>query len=63
MAGQQSLIIVTKFVTYEKLYFSGHNDHRYLDVTTTLNNFDSFVVKLFNRQVKQPKSTKGTLHR
>ena len=63
MAGQQSLIIVTKFVTYEKLYFSDRNDHRYLDVTTTLNNLDSFVVKLFNRQVKQPKSTKGTLHR
>ena len=43
MAGQWSLIIVTKFVTYEKLYFNDHNDHRYLDVTTTVNNFDSFV--------------------
>ena len=43
MAGQWSLIIVTKLMTYKKLYFNDHNDHRYLDVTTTLNNFDSFV--------------------
>ena len=70
MASQQSLTIITAFVTDEKLYSPITNDRQYLHVTTSFNNFDSFATSsskvfaiLYNRQVKQPKSMTGAIHK
>ena len=58
-----------KLCDCRKAFFDNHNDHQYLDVITTLNNFDSFAnfsktffTILCNKLVRQPRSTTGRLH-